>query len=288
MMLLQRALVRFLVLGVAVAACSPSSGGSSGTDSGSPSDGASAGPAGLVAFYQGGGPDLDAYSLVAAFDEASGKGGGGTSPCAAAEDGCMYCSSSADAGIKPGSLKIMFLGAGTLTFKDDAKTLATVMYSSTVGAYDVSSVTQPSLAWASGDTLSVAASGGAIPAFSASIAAPSAITGVTPALSLEKTFNTSDSGPFVIHWTPSADDGTMSLVLGYDVEAHPGTVGCTAAESAGTITVPASVMKELTGGAAGSGTVSLNKSVTKPVSVTGASVKIQASPPGISGSVMFN
>jgi hypothetical protein len=61
-----------------------------------------------------------------------------------------------------------------------------------------------------------------------------------------------------------------------------------AADSAGKITVAASVVKQLTGGAAGGGTVSLSKTVTKPVTVTSASVKIQASPPQVSGSVMFN
>jgi hypothetical protein len=273
-----------LVLVPAVAACSPSSGGGSG----SPSGGSST--TGLISFAQGGGPDLDAYTVIALFAEGSGMvGAGSTSPCAAPANGCMYCSSAVDAGsIKPGNLNIMSLGAGTLTFKDDSKTLASLPYSSAVGAYETSSVTQMSLTWPAGDTLSVAATGGAIPAFSASIPAPAAITGVTPALSLEKTLTTSDSGAFVVSWTPAADDGTMTLVLGFDVESHPGTIGCTAPQSDGTITVPASVVKELTGGAAGGGTASLSKTVSKPVSVTGASVKIQASPPQVSGSVMFN
>jgi hypothetical protein len=277
----------FLVAAAVVAACSPSSGASNGSDSGSPSEGGSLGPAGLVSFAQGGGPDGDAYTIVAAFDEASGTSGGGTSPCAAAVNGCTYCNSADDGGVNTGNLKISFLGAGTLTFNDDAKTLATLTYSQSVGAYDTSSVTKPSLAWAAGDTLSVSATGGAIPAFSASIQVPEPITGVSPAFSLEKDINVAPSGAFVIHWTPAADDGTMSMVLGYDVESHPGTIGCTAPQSAGTITVPASVMKELTGGAAGSGTISLVKTVSKPVSVTGASVKIQATGPQIGGGVAF-
>jgi hypothetical protein len=288
MRLAKRGWAGSLILGAAVAGCSPSSGASTSNDSGPEGDsGGSSGPSGLVAFYQGGGADSDAFTLVAAFDEGSGMLGG-TSACSATVDGCTYCSSAADAGTKPGDLKIKLLGAGTLTFKADAKTLATLKYSSKAGDYETSSVTDSGLTWAAGDTLSVTATGGAIPAFSASIPSPHAITGVKPAFSLSKAVNTSDDDAFVVSWTPSSDDGTMSLVLGYDMESHPGTVGCTAAESTGKITVPASVVKQLTGGAAGSGTVGLTKMVTKPVSVTGASVKIQASPPGVSGSLMFN
>jgi hypothetical protein len=39
--------------------------------------------------------------------------------------------------------------------------------------------------------------------------------------------------------------------------------------------------------AAGSGTVGLTKNVVKTVSVTGASVNIQPSPPGVSGALTF-
>jgi hypothetical protein len=288
-----------VVLGAFSVACSSSSPGDTGMDSGiagsghgdgaSGSEGASSGPAGLVSFAQGGGPDLDAFTIIALFDETSGKSGGGTSPCGATVDGCTYCSSSADAGIKPGTLMIQTLGAGVVTFKDGSKTLATLPYSGgdAGGDYEIDSNSHPSLAWAAGDTLEATASGGAIPAFSASITAPDAITGVSPAVSLTAPVMASLSAPFVISWTPPTDDGSTTVVLGSESVTHPGTIGCKAADSAGKVSVPASLISQLLGGAAGSAVIGITRTVTKPVSVTGAMVSIQASPPSVGGSVTF-
>jgi hypothetical protein len=271
------------------AAFSGDSGGGGGSDGGGGADSGGTVTAGEVSFASGGsGPLSGAYTIVGAFDRGSGSlGGGAAGICEAPVGGCTYCNSHVDGGISGGNLMITLLSAGVLTVKDGTTTLGTLDYQADdagMGDYEIDSNSDPTLTWAAGDTLSASATGGQIPAFSASITAPQDIAGLTPALSLTSTTTVSTGAPFVLSWTPSSDTGAqMVLVLG-GFGGGGGTASCTAADSAGSITVPVAVLQKL---GMGGGTMGLTKTVSKPVAVTGATVSIQASAPPVDGSVTF-
>jgi len=225
-----------------------------------------------------------AYTIVAVFDRGSGHLNG-SSPCDAPVGNCTFCGGS-DGGLTSGNLTIDLLGAGVITVKDGANTLATLPYDADdagQGDYEIDSNGTPSLSWASGDTLSATATGGAIPAFSASITAPQDIAGLTPSLSLTTSATISTSSTLVVSWTPSSDDGQYVLVLANDTKAGA-TASCAVAESAGSVSVPASILQQL---GTGSGTASLTKTVSKPIAVTGATVSIQAVAPQVVGQVTY-
>jgi hypothetical protein len=243
--------------------------------------------AGLVGFASGGsGPLSGAYTIVGAFDRGSGTAGAGAQICETTVGSCTYCANHVDGGTSGGTLMITLLSAGVLTVKDGTSTLATLDYQGDdagMGDYEIDSNTDATLTWAAGDALSVSATGGEIPAFSASITAPQDVAGLMPALSLTSTTTVSTSAPFVLSWTPSSDTGAqMSLVIGGF--SGGGTASCTAADSAGSIAVPAAILQKF---GMGGGTMGLTKTVSKPVAVTGASVKIQATAPAVDGSVTF-
>jgi hypothetical protein len=171
-----------------------------------------------------------------------------------------------------------------MTFQDGTTTLATIPYvgdDAGDGDYEIDSNSTPTLTWADGVTLTASATGAEIPAFTASITAPQDIAGLSPAFSLVAAVTIPTSSAFVVSWTPSTDDGQFSLVLG---DLTGGTAQCTGAESAGSLTVPTAILQQL---GTGGGTVTLEKTVSKPVPVTGATVTIQAVAPQVEGSVTF-
>ena len=265
----------------------PGGGGSS--DGGADSGGTVT--AGEVAFFSGGsGPQSGAYTIVGGFLRGSGHAGGGTGSaiCETPVGSCRYCNSisSADAGPSGGGVTITLLNAGVVTAKDGATALGTLAYNADdagMGDYELDSNADPTLTWAAGDTLIASATGGQFPAFSASITAPQAITGVTPALSLASAAAVSTSAPFVLSWTPSSDTGAqMGLVIGG--YSGSGTASCTAADSAGSITVPPAILQKF---GTGGGTMGLTKTVSKPLAITGVTAMIQASAPAVDGSVTF-
>jgi hypothetical protein len=269
-----------------------SGGGGPSDDGGGSNDGGADGggtvTAGEVGFASGGSGALaGAYTIVGVFDRGSGHLGSGTGSaiCETPVGSCTYCNSNVDAGLSGGNLMITLLSAGVLTVKDGTTTLGTLDYMADdagMGDYEIDSNTDPALTWAAGDTLSASATGGAIPAFSASITAPQSIAGVTPALSLTSSATVSTSTPFVLSWTPSSDTGAqMNLVIG---GFTGGTASCTAADSAGSVTVPVAILQKF---GTGGGTMGLTKTVSKPIAVTGASVTIQATAPSVDGSVTF-
>ena len=267
-------------------AFSGDSGGGGSSDGGADSGGAVT--AGLVGFSSGGsGPLSGAYTIVGVFDRGSGTPGTGAQMiCETPVGSCTYCSGHVDGGTSGGTLMITLLSAGVLTVKDGTTTLGTLDYQADdagMGDYEIDSNSDPTLTWAAGDTLSASATGGEIPAFSASITAPQDIAGLMPALSLTSTTTVSTSAPFVLSWTPSSDTGAqMELVLGG--VSGGATASCTAADSAGSITVPVAILQKF---GMGGGSMGLTKTVSKPVAVTGASIKIQATAPAVDGSVTF-
>lgn len=276
--------------GTAFSGDSGGGGGSDGGGGGSSDGGADSGgtvTAGLVGFSSGGsGPLSGAYTIVGVFDRGSGTSGAGAQICDTPVGSCTYCNGHVDGGISGGTLMITLLSAGVLTVKDGTTTLGTLDYQADdagMGDYEIDSNSDPTLTWAAGDTLSASATGGEIPAFSASITAPQDVAGLTPALSLVSSTTVSTSAPFVLSWTPSSDTGAqMELVLGG--VSGGGTASCTAPDSAGSITVPVAILQKF---GMGGGTMGLTKTVSKPVAVTGASVKIQATAPAVDGSVTF-
>jgi hypothetical protein len=263
-----------------------SSGGSSGggSSSGSTADDGGVVTAGAISFASGGsGVQAGAYTIVAVFDRGSGHLDG-TSPCTAAVGNCQFCGGPDAGKTTPGNLQFSLLSAGTMTFQDGTATLATIPFvgdDAGDGDYEIDSNSTPTLTWADGVTLSASATGGEIPAFSASITAPQDIAGLSPAFSLLTPVTIPTSSALVVSWTPSTDDAQFSLVLG---DFSGGTARCTGAESAGSLTVPTAILQQL---GTGGGTVTVEKTVSKPVPVTGATVTIQAEAPQVSGSVTF-
>jgi hypothetical protein len=255
-----------------------------------PLDGGDAASAigGAVTFFAGGGSGAaSTYQVIAAFDQVSGKSTA-ASPCGPTVNGCSYCDPTADGGAS-GNLEVNFVSAGTITIDDGAMILATLADDGDAEiAYETDSNLNPAIAWKPGDSLSVSASGGVQPAFSGSITAPADLAGVTPALSLESPVTVSVSTPFVVSWAPSADNGSMKLVLGTESLGNRATIGCTVPESTGQISVPASLLAMLAGGALGSGTVGLTKTVSSTVNGTGPDVVLLASPPRAQGQVTFS
>lgn len=277
-----------------VTACSSSSGSSAsgdggetpGKDSGGGGGGTSSEVAGGVSFLAGGtGIGSSPFLIDATFLKGSGTFKTSSAVCGTAVDGCQLCGVG-DAGISSGTFQMTMESAGTITTKDGSKALTTLSYVSAGTGGTYSSGTSAGLTWSPGDTLSATATGEAFPAFTGSVTAPKDIAGVQPALSLLKSVSAKASDAFVVSWTPSSDNATMQLVVGG--MSSSATIGCTADESAGKITVAASLLAGLPGLAGGSGTVSLTKQMSTSVNVAGvSSLFVQASAPKVSGLVSF-
>jgi hypothetical protein len=239
-----------------------------------------------VSFQAGGGPASDpgAYTIVGAFDQISGTPPD-EAPCGPAVGGCSLCAP-ADGGVKPGNLMINFVSAGTLTVKDGSNTLATLPFNADAGGtYEIDSDSTATLTWAVGDDLAVSATGGTIPAFSGSITAPSDFAGVTPTFSLLTPVPISESGGFTVTWTPSSDNGSITLVVGVAAEMNRVSIGCTVDESVGQIVVASSLLTQLAGFGDTTGTLTLSKTVKTKVS---SEVSLEASPVGLAGTFSFS
>ncbi len=265
-------------------AASHEGGSGGGSSSGDAAGGTTT--AGVVGFYTGGTGSLGSPNqFVGAFDQGSGHLTG-SSPCDQPVGACTYCGGT-DAGPSGGNLMIAFVSAGVLTLTDGTTKIGTLPYmgdDAGMGDYTSDQSTNAALVWAAGDTLSVSATGSpVIPAFSASIKAPQDIAGVNPGLSLAApAVAVSTSKPFVLSWTPSSDGGQMELVLGGF--SGGGTASCRASESDGSLTVPASILQKF---GSGGGTLGFSKTVSKPVSVPGVTMLIQALAPQLTASVTF-
>lgn len=101
------------------------------------------------------------------------------------------------------------------------------------------------LMWNPGDTLGVSAAGDTIDAFSASVVAPNAPGGLSPALGATGTQITmSKSQDWTIAWTPGAQSGAHVLaVLSWSTAAE---IKCVVGDATGTLSIPAGLLGNIT------------------------------------------
>jgi hypothetical protein len=156
-------------------------------------------------------------------------------------DCCVFSPSGGDAGALP-----MAAGAGTITVKDGASTISTMMPDAK-STYSDSSSTNAGLAWNGGDVVAISGSGDVVHAFSGQVTAVEDIAGVMPPLSLTSPITLSLSADFVVSWTPSAGSGVQAMVA---LTASHGatkdvTIQCTGMDSAGKLTVPKSLLSSI-------------------------------------------
>ncbi len=173
---------------------------------------------------------------------------------------------------------------GTLTFSADVPDASTSMGAFTTSAdyTQLSSAYVPELKWNGGDTLDVAASGGAtIGAFIGSVVAPSPLTAVTPKLDYLATQKTPLEIPlakaFVVSWNPDTKtSGTTQLhVTAAGDTTSRGDIICTVKDSTGMATVPAALVAKYNSG--DQGAVFLIRQVAaSPLHIGGADVTISA------------
>jgi len=142
---------------------------------------------------------------------------------------CCYGTTPSDAGLPT------LESAGNITITDGTSTLATLMS----GSYVASSTTDPTLTWLPGAMLKVTASGGTVGAFTATVAAPPYFTGVSPAFNAPITVHT--SADLVVSWTPSKRP-CSKITVGLTQGALQPSAGCVVDDSAGTVTIPASML----------------------------------------------
>lgn len=274
----RRALV-LLASGFALAACS--SGGSSGSGSGGGTSGGSGGAGGSAASGSGegwvtagsetfmeGGQNISISSLSASF-RAQGQAQPTGWICTDQTIGDCVVSScdvdTADAGTasypQAGAITLSG-GTGTATITPDAN-----------GVY--ADVNKPgSTLWAGGETLSVQAAGGDVPAFSGTITAPSQLTITSPALVTGNSWPIPRSSDFAMTWTgDSAGQLTVTIRAFTNGNQHRTDATCRFAAATHAGSIPASVLGQLP---AGSGAIVALVASDQAIAAGGWTVHVQA------------
>jgi hypothetical protein len=157
--------------------------------------------------------------------------------------------------------------AGALTISDGATALTTLMSPD----YATNSMLTPALTWAPGDTLNVVAKGDTVDAFTATIVAPALLAGLSPAFTTA-TLDVSLSKDYVVSWKPGTES-CSEVTFGLNQGTGLPTIGCVADDSAGTLTVPASLLGMLTGT---TGTATIERVEPLVVLATNAGIKVVA------------
>ena len=192
---------------------------------------------------------------------------------------CAYSQPQLD--LSRGGTEPITVSAGTIAVVDGAQTVGSFGFQG-IGYTPLSSASSsgvPQLFWNPGDTLLISADGGAVDAFSSSIVAPPAFTDVSPALSIASQIAVRLSQDFTVTWTPQkAVTASVTLQL-FDPTGF--YVDCTAADSAGTITVPTAAMGSILSG--DNGYVTLSRLVSQQVSSPNATITLtaEATEPGL-------
>jgi hypothetical protein len=137
------------------------------------------------------------------------------------------------------------LSAGDLTVNDNGVRFGSMTFGAQ-GYDDIGSPTNPSTkrGWAPGDTLGIVASGGMIPAFSASMVAPAEPAGVIPSPTAP---TISLGADWKVQWTPSTAAPSVFVLELYAAEsASSDLIKCVVDDAAGSLTVPASLLAHFT------------------------------------------
>jgi hypothetical protein len=112
--------------------------------------------------------------------------------------------------------------------------------------------------WVGGDSLKMTGTGGAFPAFSVTMQQPDTLAGLSPN-PLGAIVNVSRSASLTATWTPSAAPAGIGMLFSLSTDA--GVVLCLSPDSAGSVTVPASVLGNFASGTRGSVVFQRNASV---------------------------
>jgi hypothetical protein len=106
-----------------------------------------------------------------------------------------------------------------------------------------------SVPWVGGDSLKVTGTGGAFPAFSVTMQQPDDLAGLTPNPQ-GAAVHVSRSSALTATWTPSASPSGVGMV--FSLSSDAGVILCLSEDSAGSVTVPASLLGNFANGAKGS------------------------------------
>jgi hypothetical protein len=244
-----RVRIHLVLLVLAVSACGSSSSSSSPVDAAAdaPSlvDGAVTGDAsvgpdargasdyGDVAFMFNdmGSPSLDSTAATAAFG--SGQNAQSFMACppgAAVSGACCYFHDQERDGGGP----LVSLSAGTLALSAAGTVFDTMTFDAAQQDYMQYEMT--GTAWAAGTMLQVAATGGAVDAFTGSVAMPAPLAGLSVTAGGMVTW--SRSADWTAHWTASGAAANVVLVAQDVVSA----MKCVTTGSAGSLTVPAALL----------------------------------------------
>jgi hypothetical protein len=214
----------------------PSTGGSGGSG-GSGGNGGSGGSGG-----SGGGGTGPIEGSVSAFSYSdSGEAGYGVSAGFGASDGCTT-NSIGPCDLGSCGTATMYPNAGTLTLTGGMQTVT--LTPGTDGSYSDASGT--TALWNGGETLTITASGGTVPAFSGSLRAPTPITvtGLAGAAWPTAMVNVARTTDLVVTWTPAS--GTVLIGIGNQTSG----MTCLFDASAGTGTIPSQALQMLAAGMA--------------------------------------
>jgi hypothetical protein len=237
------ALLVTLTASVVLCACGGGSGGTTGggsggsTTGGGTSGGGTAGKAyeGSVILSEIVGASTS-YGAVAVFKVtvASSTCQGGTP-----SGSCCYEPPPSSTGGVP-----TLVSAGGITVVDSGATIGTLTFTS--GYYILSGPTS-TFTWKPGDSLTVSAAGATVDSFSETVTAPGTISGLNPTLSTTPTDITLSSN-WSLSWTPDARGGETMIVALTDETVANGEISCSVQDSAGTVTLPATLLGNFTPG----------------------------------------
>ncbi|MCU0701705.1 MAG: hypothetical protein MUC96_34795 [Myxococcaceae bacterium] len=152
------------------------------------------------------------------------------------------------------------------------------------GAMGTYSRTFMSQLWGGGETLTVAATGAAVPAFSQTVAAPTDLNVTAPDCPLSSCPAINKTMPLVVSWTGGGTSTVVVNVSVNDTAANRlGTFFCTFPASAGTGMIPASVLGVVP---AGTGVITIQPTNTTRFMAGSYQVTLTASGSGVLGSVV--
>jgi hypothetical protein len=170
------------------------------------------------------GATLASASATAYFFSGAGQGCTGPSagPC------CLRATGAADGGTSTP------IGAGTISVTDTGVSIDNLLFDPTNG-YPSDTVN----GWFPGDVLTVSAAGGTVKPFGGTVTAPAALANLSPPYDSVTTGPVPLGQDLVLHWTPAGADRVSVL---FPAAAGVGVVICTVPDSAGTMTIPASML----------------------------------------------
>ncbi len=152
---------------------------------------------------------------------------------------CCYTNANPDAGTVTPTL----VSAGVITIHDGSAQLGQLTFDAGDGYNALDSITDTTLLWGSGDTITISATGATVPAFSGTVVVPDDLTVTSPTLSLTTPTTVPVASDLVISWTTNAQ--TVDVFLAGSVSGP--SIFCTGTGAAGGLTVPHQLLGNLSG-----------------------------------------